>query len=171
MKAFAMMLLLAALGSAAEMAVDKNASSLQFVATQIGIFEVKGTFSDFRGTVEVVDGMIKDIEGEIIVLSLTTDNGKRDDNLLSSDFFYAVKYPTFSMKSRKITDDSIEAEMTIKGIMHNVHFIIERKKVTDEGVEIVLKGVIDRTIFDLNTHFMSVIISNDIDVKARISAH
>jgi polyisoprenoid-binding protein YceI len=170
MKAFAM-LLLAALGFADQLAVDKNASSLQFVATQIGIFEVVGTFSDFSGTVEVEDGVIKGIEGEIVVLSLTTDNGIRDDNLLSSDFFYAVKYPIFSMKSRNITDDSIEAEMTIKGIMHNVHFIIERKKVTDEGVEIVLKGVIDRTDFDLNTHFMSVFVSHDIDVEARISAH
>jgi polyisoprenoid-binding protein YceI len=171
MKAFAMVLLLALLGSAAELSVDKNASSLQFVVTQIGVFKVVGTFSDFSGTIEVEDGVIKGIYGEIVVLSLTTENGKRDDNLLSSDFFYAVKYPIFWIKSSKITEKNVEAEMMIKGITHTVIFTIERKKMTSEGVEIVLKGVVDRTIFDLDNHFMNAIMGRGVDVKAKISAH
>jgi polyisoprenoid-binding protein YceI len=171
MKAIVMLLLSAVLGFAAELAVDKNASKLQFVATQMGLVKVDGSFSDFSGTVEVENGVIKEIDGEIVVVSIDTDNAKRDDHLRSSDFFYAVKYPTFTVKSMKINENSVEAEMKIKGITHTVNFAMERKKVTDEGVEIVLSGVVDRTLFDLDNSFMSAFMGNDIDVKAKIVAY
>lgn len=171
MKAMVMVLLFAVFGSAVELAVDKKASSLEFEATQMLFVTVDGSFSDFSGTIDVEEGEIKRIEGKIVVVSIDTDNAKRDDHLLSSDFFHAVKYPTFSLKSRKITDKSVEADMTIKGITHTLTFAIEHKKVSDGGVEMVLTGVIDRTLFDIDNHFMSAIINDDIDVKAKIIAY
>lgn len=170
MRIIAALLFTAIMAFGTELTVDKKHSSVDFKATQLFFVKVDGTFSDFSGTIVVKDGKITAINGEIAVISLHTDNARRDDHLLSSDFFDEVTFKSILFKSTKITDDSVEAKMTIKDITKTLTFQMETIKVTETGVKVKLTGVVDRTEFDIDNSFMSAMIYDDIDVEATLTA-
>ena len=86
--------LMAVMAFGVELTVDEKASSIDFEATEMFFIGVDGNFSDFSGTISVEGDTITAINGVITVLSLDTDNKRRDDHLLSSDFFHEVAQPT-----------------------------------------------------------------------------
>jgi polyisoprenoid-binding protein YceI len=69
-----------------------------------------------------------------------------------------------------VTDDSVEAEVTIKNITKTLTFKMEKIDVSENGAKIRLTGVVDRTEFDIDNNFMSSIIKDNIDVKATLVA-
>jgi polyisoprenoid-binding protein YceI len=70
----------------------------QFVST------VRGDFHRFSGTIEVnrehAEG--SSVTARISVASIDTKNQKRDQHLLSSEFFDAAKFPEITFKSRSV---------------------------------------------------------------------
>jgi polyisoprenoid-binding protein YceI len=170
MKTIAALLVMAIWAFGADLSVDKKSSSMDFKATQFLFVGIGGNFRDFGGTISVDGDKITAIDGKIAVISIFTDNARRDDHLLSSDFFDEVKYKSIVFKSTKVTDDSVEAELTIKNITKTLTFKMEKIDVSENGAKIRLTGVVDRTEFDIDNNFMSSIIKDNIDVKATLVA-
>lgn len=170
MKKIIVFLMMAVMAFGVELTVDKKASSVGFEATQMMFIKVEGSFNDFSGTITVQGDKITAINGEVTVLSLKTDNERRDDHLLSSDFFDEVKYSSIIFRSAKVTDNSVVADITIKNITKPVTFAMEKIAVSETGVKIKLSGVVDRTAFDLDNSFMSTIILDNIDVMSTLIA-
>lgn len=170
MKKIVAILLMAAMAFGVELTVDKKASSIDFEATKMFFIGVDGSFSDFSGTISVEGDTITAINGLVAVLTLDTDNKKRDDHLLSSDFFHEVAYESIVFKSTKITDDTVVADITIKDITKSVTFDMESTFVSERSVNIKLTAVVDRTEFDIDNNFMSMIIFDNIDVRATLVA-
>jgi polyisoprenoid-binding protein YceI len=170
MKMLAVLLFTAVMVFGADLKVDKKGSSIDFEATELFFVGVDGSFSDFSGTISVEGDKITAITGEVAVLSLDTGIAKRDDHLLSSDFFDEVKFKSIYFRSTKVTDDSVEAELTIKDITKTLDFKMEKIEVGENGAKIKLTGVVDRTAFDIDNNFMSSIIKNNINVKATLIA-
>jgi polyisoprenoid-binding protein YceI len=170
MKTIAALLVMAILAFGADLKVDKKSSSMDFKATQFLFATVGGNFRDFSGTISVDGDKITAINGKIAVISIFTDNARRDDHLLSSDFFDEVKYKSIVFRSTKVTDDSVEAEVTIKDITKTLTFKMQKSDVSEDGAKIKLTGVVDRTAFDIDNSFMSSIIKNNINVKATLVA-
>ncbi|MGB5964033.1 MAG: YceI family protein, partial [Sulfurimonadaceae bacterium] len=90
MKMIALIVMMAVMAFSGELKVDEKASSINFEATKMFFVGVDGNFSDFSGTISVEGDAITAVNGVITVLSIDTDNKKRDDHLLSSDFFHEV---------------------------------------------------------------------------------
>ena len=170
MRTVAALLLTAIIAFGTELTVDTKRSSIDFTATEFFFVSVDGNFSKFGGTISVEDGRITAINGDVAVISIDTDNARRDDHLLSSDFFDEVTYKSILFRSTKINDDSVEAEMTIKDITKRITFKMKKIEVAETGVKVILTGVVDRTEFDIDNNFMSAIIHDDIDIKATLVA-
>ena len=171
MKTIIVLLFVAIMLSAADLNVDTKVSSINFEATEMFFVGVDGSFSDFSGTITLKGDKVTAINGDVAVISLNTDNARRDDHLLSSDFFDEVKYKTIRFRSIKVTGDSVKAAVTIKDITKTLTFKMKKIETGESGITIKLTGVVDRTAFDIDNNFMSAIINNDINVEARLTAH
>ena len=170
MKIIITLLMMAELMFGAQLSVDKEASSINFEATKMMFIGVDGHFSEFSGTIEVSNNSVRAIHGVIKVASINTDNERRDDHLLSSDFFDETKFDKIIFNSTKITEDSVVANITIKDITKSVTFKMVPVDVSEDHVKIKLMAVVDRTEFDIDNSFMSMMIFNNIDVNALLIA-
>ncbi len=170
MKKIAAMLLMAVMAFGVELSVVEKASSINFEATKMLFVGVDGNFSDFSGTITVENGSVTAINGVISVLSIDTDDKKRDDHLLSSDFFHEVAFKSILFKSTKVTKESVVADITIKDITKPITFAMELLSVSEESVKIKLTAVVDRTEFDIDNNFMSMMIFDNIEVTSTLVA-
>ena len=170
MRKIAAMLLIAVMAFGVELSVDEKASSINFEATKMLFVGVDGNFSDFSGTISVEGDRVTAINGVIKVLSIDTDDKKRDDHLLSSDFFDETSFDKIIFKSTQITDGNVVADITIKNITKSVSFEMEPIDVSEKNVNIKLTAVVDRTEFDIDNNFMSMMIFNNIDVTSILIA-
>ena len=170
MKMIITLLLLAVMGFSAELKVDTKDSSIDFEATKMMFIGVDGNFSNFSGSITVKGDTITSIDGVIKVISLDTDNTRRDDHLLSSDFFDETRFSKIVFKSTKIGNGEVVADITIKDITKPVTFKMQELFVSEKSVKIKLSAVVDRTEFDIDNSFMSSIINDDIDVTALLVA-
>ncbi len=103
--------------------IDSSHSSVGFKIKHMAISNVKGTFTNFSGTFDFTPDNPKDwsVEATIEISSLTTGDTKRDEHLLSPDFFEPEKFPTMVFKSTSIKmEDDEEGEMKGTLTMHGV---------------------------------------------------
>ena len=170
MKKIIAFLVMAVMAFGVELKVDEKASSIAFEATKMFFVGVDGNFSQFSGSISVEGNSVTAINGTITVLSINTDDKKRDDHLLSSDFFDEVAFSTITFHSTAVTAESVVADVTIKDITKPVTFKMEKVDVSEKGVKINLSAVVDRTEFDIDNNFMSMMIYNNIDVTSTLVA-
>jgi polyisoprenoid-binding protein YceI len=102
------------------------------------------------------------VEVRLDLNSLTTGIRKRDEHLLSPDFFEAEKFPEIHFKSRSVDSQGnrgrISGDLTIRGVTRPVSLEVEFtgpvKSPDDLGGETTLgftaTTVIDRTDFGIN---------------------
>lgn len=99
-------IILASLGINAQSAwkFDPSHSGVRFSVAHMVISEVEGNFSKFDGKVMASADDFSDAEVEftVDVSSINTDDKKRDEHLLSADFFNVEKFPTIEFKSTSI---------------------------------------------------------------------
>ncbi|WP_319585824.1 YceI family protein [uncultured Desulfobulbus sp.] len=102
--------------------IDKEHTNFYFSVDHI-YAKVRGCFTDFTGTIVFDPDNLKDskISFEIKVKSVDTGIGKRDNHLLSGDFFDASKYPLITFSSTRIAKAegntyNVNGTLTIKGV-------------------------------------------------------
>jgi len=111
--------------------IDAVHSTVGFSVRHLVAAKVKGNFMDFAGTITVGDSAeTSSVEATLQAASITTNNEMRDGHLQSGDFFEVEKYPTWNLKSTKVSSkggDNYElvADVTIKGVTKSVTFDLE----------------------------------------------
>jgi len=102
--------------------IDKEHTNFYFSVDHI-YAKVRGRFTDYTGTLNFDPDNLKDskIYFEIKVKSIDTGISKRDEHLLSDDFFDASKYPLMTFTSTSITKAegntyNVNGRLTIKGV-------------------------------------------------------
>ncbi len=93
-----------ALAAPVKYVVDTAHSKIGFSVRHMMISEVDGRFKDFEGsfTYDADKDMLADGTFVAKTASVDTGNTKRDEHLVSADFFDAAKYPTIEFKNTKI---------------------------------------------------------------------
>jgi polyisoprenoid-binding protein YceI len=116
----------------AKWTIDSDHSVAAFSVRHMTVTNVRGQFNNITGTVEFDQAVParSSVTAEIEVASITTGNRKRDDHLLSADFFDAAKYPKITFKSTKIEGTGgnrarISGELTIHGVARSVSMEVE----------------------------------------------
>jgi polyisoprenoid-binding protein YceI len=102
---------------------DPYHTQVEFSAKHLGMMTVRGHFAEVTATgeIDVEQPEHSKIEATINTLSIRTHNETRDNDLRSSNFLEAAKYPTMTFKSTKIEPAGkdkyrLTGDLTIKGI-------------------------------------------------------
>lgn len=112
--------------------IDPDHSVAAFAIKHMMIANVRGQFNDITGKVyfEPADIAHSSVELEVGVASVNTGIKKRDEHLLSSDFFDAAKYPKITFRSTAVEVSGanraiVTGDLTIHGITRTAGLSVE----------------------------------------------
>jgi polyisoprenoid-binding protein YceI len=159
---------------------DPYHTQVEFSAKHLGMMTVRGHFAEVTATgeIDVEHPEHSKVEATINTISIRTHNETRDNDLRSSNFLEAEKYPTMSFKSTKIepagTDRyTMTGDLTIKGNTHPVTLhVIRYGEFNDPAmghrIGYAAEGKINRQDFGMKFDGMldgKFIVSNEIQVN------
>lgn len=86
------------------LSIESTDSAVSFTVKKLGFLTIKGTLSDFTGTLAFDPTDLANSSFEVCVstASINTGNPKRDEHLRSQDFFSSEEHPTICFKSSSI---------------------------------------------------------------------
>jgi polyisoprenoid-binding protein YceI len=112
--------------------IDPVHSHAEFKVRHMMITNVKGRFTDIKGTLEFdpTDVTKSKITATIAAASIDTRDADRDTHLKSADFLDVEKFPTLTFTSTRITkagsgELKVEGDLTIRGVTRPVVFEVE----------------------------------------------
>jgi len=107
--------------------IDPNHSKVGFSIPYFKVSTIDGTFNEYQGTLVHKDTSFENAKLSITlqVASIDTDQEKRDEHLLSTDFFSAEIYPEIIFEStafKKINEVDLEitGDFTMGGITKEI---------------------------------------------------
>ncbi len=107
-------------------AVDKGHSSVEFRIRHFAS-KVNGRFSDFEGSIQADPAKpeASSVSFTIKTVSVDTNNGNRDNDLRSPNFFDAAKFPEISFRSSKMISTgkdqyAVTGTLTMHGVSKEV---------------------------------------------------
>lgn len=110
--------------------VDSSHSHVGFSARHLMVAKVRGSFTDFTGTITVGDDPLKSkVEATVEAKSINTGDETRDAHLRNEDFFDVDNHKqwTFVSTGIKPVGDNyvLQADLTIKGVTKPIDFALE----------------------------------------------
>ncbi len=103
---------------------DPAHSQIQFAVKHMGISTVRGTFTQFEGSIDEEDGQVSAVNVDVDLASLTTGSDQRDGHLKSADFFDVEANPKANFSLTKFTRSGeeviAEGNLTIRGVTRPV---------------------------------------------------
>jgi polyisoprenoid-binding protein YceI len=125
------MLLASSSAVAADYAVDGTHSRVGFSITHLTVSKVRGSFGTMAGTVSYDPKNVAatKVNATVGIASIDTDEAKRDEHLVSPDFFDVAAFPEMKFVSkavRNIKKDHFElvGDLTIHGVTKEVLFTV-----------------------------------------------
>ncbi len=141
--------------------VDPSHSRVNFSVSHLVISEVDGTFKTFTGSLvsSKEDFSNAEINFEIDVNSINTENKKRDGHLKSKDFFYVEKYSKITFKStsfKKVKGNNyiLKGNITMRGITKSITLDVKYGGIAKDGygntkAGFIFKGQLNRINFGI----------------------
>lgn len=115
-----------------EYTVDPSHSSVGFTVRHAMVTNVRGSFTDLDGTLELDGANPAASEAALTVRMTSVDTGAedRDNHLRSADFFDAEKFPEMTFRSTRAEqlggeDYRITGDLTIKGVTRPLSIDLE----------------------------------------------
>lgn len=105
---------------------DAPHSQMGFTAKYMGVVDVRGSFSDFRGTLMLVpsDPTRTTVSVVLDANSLDTGNKQRDKDLRGADFFDVVRFPKLRFTSTRVDRKGdgflVTGDLTIRNVTKSV---------------------------------------------------
>lgn len=111
--------------------IDPAHSVASFKVKHMMISDVRGSFRDIQGTVEIDGQDLKKAKVDVTIAADSIDTGikKRDDHLRSADFFDVASYPTLTFKSKQVkyasnNEFTLVGDLTIHGVTKEVELLV-----------------------------------------------
>lgn len=156
-------------------------------------FDIKHIFATVRGQFDDMSAKLifdpnnmksSRCDMEVIIKSINTSIRKRDDHLLSDDFFSAEKYPVMKFKTTEVSDMQdnkfqLKGKLTIKDVTQDVVIPIVylgKKEHPADPKKIVCgfegKFTIDRLLYHIGTgkYYKMGAVGKDVDILITIEA-
>jgi len=159
---------------------DPYHTQVEFSAKHLGMMTVRGHFAEVTATgeIDVEHPEHSKMEASINTLSIRTHNETRDNDLRSSNFLEAEKYPTIAFKSTKIEPSGkdkykLTGDLTIKGATKPITLdVVKYGEFNDPAmghrIGYAASGQIDRKDFGMKFEMMldgKFIVSNEIQIN------
>ena len=119
------------LPTAGTYAIDPVHSTVGFVARHLMASKVRGSFTEFEGTIVVgATPEASSVRATVKASSIVTNQAQRDEHLRSTDFLETSTYPELTLVSTSVSprDDGnfdLTADLTIHGVTKQVVFDLE----------------------------------------------
>lgn len=165
--------------------IDPVHSRIGFKVKHLKVSTVRGTFTDFSGSIESTDDSFVNASASFAAkaASVTTHNEMRDNHLRSAEFFDAENHPeiTFTSKSFVKNGDGfiVTGDLSIRGVSKEVSLTamqggigsgMDDKRV----VSFEASGEIDRREFGLTYSAAletgTLLVSNEVGIEIEIEA-
>jgi len=161
--------------------VDASHSKVGFKIKHLSISNVYGTFDKFDANIQYDEKTkeLKVLKSTVEANSINTQDEKRDAHLKQADFFDTKKFPKISFELVEIKDDTMIANLTIKGITKKVEFDYENNGVVKDPwgntkLGFSLETKIKRSDFGLKTKSLlesgGLLIGEKVKITADIEA-
>ena len=122
---------------------DASHSEVGFSARRALVSKIRGQFKDFAAVVTIAQPFEQStVEATVQMASVDTTGADRDTDvtrgadrdadLRSSSFLDVKQHPTMTFTSTKVTDSSLEGDLTIRGITRPVTFDLDFVGVSDD---------------------------------------
>jgi polyisoprenoid-binding protein YceI len=160
--------------------IDEAHSNISFEVRHF-FTPVSGSFKEYASEINFDPENLEEsnVNLEIMVSSIDTDNEKRDGHLQSDDFFSAEEYPAITFASEKITEEGenkfiAHGKLTIKNVTKNVELPFELLGIQDHPMKenTMLAGIkidhtIDRNEYKVGTGSWSetAVVGGDVDIS------
>ena len=111
--------------------IDPTHTRLGFVARHAMVTKVRGSFTDFSGSLTLDGANPAGSSAEVTVQMASVDSGTpdRDAHLTSADFFNVETFPTMTFQSTAVKQDGEEfviiGDLTIKDVTRPVEIEVE----------------------------------------------
>lgn len=106
--------------------VDASHSEVGFAARHLMVSKVRGQFKEFAAVVTVGQPFeLSTVQATVQLASIDTNSPDRDTHLRGVDFFDVENNPAMTFSSTKVTNSSIDGDLTIKGITNPVSFDLD----------------------------------------------
>jgi len=166
--------------------VDAVHSHVGFSVRHLVAAKVRGSFTEFEGTIEIGDSPENSkVSATIQAASITTNNEMRDGHLKSADFLDLENHPTLTFVSTSVVpkggdEYDLIGDLTIRGVTKQVTWKLTyngtgpsmQEGVTIAGFEATTE--IDRRDFNVNFEGTlengSVVVSNKVVLTLEIEA-
>ncbi|MDO9171754.1 MAG: YceI family protein [bacterium] len=183
--ALAVCFLAAGAATAATYTIDASHSSVGFKVRHMMVSKVTGSFGEFSGTVEYVEGQTGQWSASAVIAtaSVNTNDAKRDGHLSGTDFFDAAKYPEITFVSKGVRQEGdglvLVGDLTMHGATKPVELELEfNGAMTDpwgnDRIGFSAKGVLDRRDFGISYNTVldkgGVAVGNEVDLMLEIEA-
>jgi polyisoprenoid-binding protein YceI len=116
----------------ATFAIDPAHTDVLFSAKHMMVTNVRGTFTDVSGTIDIDEAAPTASKADLIVKAASVDTGfaPRDTHLKSDDFFGAERFPDIRVVSTKVepkggNDFVVTADVTVRDVTKPVDFDVE----------------------------------------------
>lgn len=164
--------------------IERDHSEIGFQVRHAGIAKVRGSFTDYDGTIVVADDLAQSrTEVEIRTASIFTGSDARDNHLRSADFFDAENNPAITFVSSEVRADddemTIVGDLTINGVTRPVTLEVDYNgAATDpfgnERIGFEAKTKINRKDFGLTWNAAletgGVLVSDQVTLRLEVSA-
>ncbi len=160
--------------------VDRAHSGVKFTVTHMLISDVDGSFKDFSGTVTSAKEDFSDLKTQFTIQSnsIFTDNSKRDEHLISSDFFDAAKYPTIQFTSSSFKKNSakkytLTGKLTMLGVTKDVKWDVKASDIIKDPYGNNRAGfkattTIKRSDFALASSTPNAVVSDEVSITVNL---
>ncbi len=135
--------------------IDNAHSSVAFKVRHL-VSIVKGEFTTFEGTIQfdVNDLLYSSTKATIGASSIHTNNDKRDNHLMSTDFFDVKQFPTITFVSTKIEGSKLIGDLTMHGVTKEIelNYVFHGTSNDSSGgrrVGFSATALIDRRVFGI----------------------
>jgi polyisoprenoid-binding protein YceI len=107
--------------------IDPDHSVAGFTIRHMMVTNIRGTVSGITGTILFDPAAIENssVEASMPVAGLSTGNKKRDEHLMSTDFFEVERFPTITFRSTSVEKTGskrgkITGDLTMHGVTRSV---------------------------------------------------
>ncbi len=165
--------------------LDTAHSRVGFVARHLMVTKVRGSFTDFSGSVTIAEDPYESAaEATIQTGSITTGSDDRDQHLRSSDFLAIEEFPAMTFRSTRVAriergTITVVGDLTIKDVTREVELAVEVDGVArdpwgGERVALTARASIDREDFGMTWNVAletgGVLVSKRVDIEIEAQA-
>lgn len=161
--------------------LDPNHTHVEFQVRRVPVSNVRGSFSGITGSVawDEANPSKSSVEAIIPTTSISTNNGTRDADLKSSNFFDVQKYPTMTFKSTAVTTSGgkllVIGNLTLAGVTRSVTLTVDDPtSPVKMGPKTIIgfeaSGIIKRSDFNFASKYPTAILGDEIKFTIDVEA-